>query len=95
MSEPPLIRYQSLRKRAIPSVGLASNPVSASAGHSVVRRSSSASAHQRFSTRGNHGSGRIAESTQTSPLPAPIASTTVSSRGVIDSKPTLTLAQAA
>ena len=62
---PPLIRYQSLRKRGTPAVGIASGHLSASAVHSVVRRSVSASAYQTLSARVNHRIDRRAVPTLT------------------------------
>lgn len=73
--EPPLIRYQSLRKRGAPTTGAASGHVSASAVHSVARRSASASAYQTFSARVNHRVGRRAAAAHTAPSPT---STTLS-----------------
>lgn len=44
-ASPPLVRHQGLRKRGIQSNGYASGHLSASATHSVARRSVSASAY--------------------------------------------------
>ena len=70
--EPPLIRYQSLRKRGTPTSKLASGHVSASAIHSIARRSVSVSAYQTLSVRPKRGIGRHTAATFTVPSPTKI-----------------------
>ena len=56
-SPPPLIRHQALRKRGSPSSGYVSGHISASAIHSVARRSVSASAY--VNARPTRSAGQI------------------------------------
>ena len=80
---PPLIRHQGLRKRGNPSVGYASGHVSASAIHSVARRSVSASAY--VSARPTRRGGYLPTHTHDLPRPLSIAVSTASSYAYKDS----------
>ena len=74
---PPLIRHQNLRKRGSPSPGYTSGRLSASAIHSVARRSVSASAY--VSARPTRSVSHHAAQTHGLPILLPVAiSATVS-----------------
>lgn len=68
---PPLIRHQGLRKRGSPTIGYASGHLSASAIHSVARRSVSASAY--VSTRPTRSVGYLPVHTYDLPMSLPVA----------------------
>ena len=78
---PPLIRHQGLRKRGIPVTGVVSTHASASAVHSVLRRSVSGSAYRQTPT------ARIT-STTTAQLPtdSAYASKNLTSNGTVYGK---------
>ena len=84
---PPLIRHQGLRKRGSPSIGYASGHLSASAIHSVARRSVSASAH--MSARPTRSVGHLPAPTRDSPMslsmafPVPSSGSNVNSTRVL------------
>lgn len=68
---PPLIRNQGLRKRGSPSIGYTSGHLSASAIHSVARRSVSASAY--VSARPTRSLGHLPAPTHDSPMSLSVA----------------------
>ena len=80
---PPLIRHQGLRKRGSPSIGYASGHVSASAVHSVARRSVSASAY--VSARPTRSVGHLPAHTHDLPISLPMATSASSSSANVES----------
>ena len=74
---PPLIRHQGLRKRGSPSIGYASGHLSASAIHSVARRSVGASAY--VSARPTRSVGHLPIHTHDLPISLPVATAAPSS----------------
>lgn len=68
---PPLIRHQGLRKRGSPSIGYATGHLSASAIHSVARRSVSASAY--VSARPTRSVGHLPAHTHDLPISLSVA----------------------
>ena len=80
---PPLIRHQGLRKRGSPSIGYVSGRLSASATHSVARRSVSASAY--VSARPTRSVGRQAAQTHGLPISLAAAISIPSSGASMDS----------
>ena len=70
-ASPPLIRHQALGKRGSPKVGYASGYLSASAIHSVARRSVSASAY--VSGRPTRSVGHLPAYTDALPMSLPVA----------------------
>lgn len=86
---PPLIRHQGLRKRGSPTIGYASGHLSASAIHSVARRSVSASAY--VSARPTRSVGHLPTHSHDLPtaipvtISAPSSGTNSNSTSVLDS----------
>ena len=86
---PPLIRHQGLRKRGSPTISYASGHLSASAIHSVARRSVSASAY--VSARPTRGLGHLPARLHDLPtsipvtFPAPLSGAKLNSTSVLDS----------
>lgn len=71
---PPLLRHQGLRKRGSPSIGYASGHLSASAIHSVARRSVDASAH--VNARPTRSVSHLPTHTHDLPMSLPVATST-------------------
>ena len=74
---PPLVRHQGLRKRRSASSGYASGHLSASALHSVARRSVSASAY--VSARPTRSAGQLSTHAHDLPKSLPMAVSALSS----------------
>lgn len=70
-ASPPLVRHQGIRKRGSPSISSASGHLSASAIHSVARRSVSASAYG--TTRPTRSIGHLPVHTHDLPLSSSVA----------------------
>ena len=80
---PPLIRHQGLRKRGSQSIGYATGRLSASAVHSVARRSVSASAY--VSARPTRSVGHLPAHTHDLPTSLTMATFTSSSGANVNS----------
>ena len=80
---PPLIRHQGLRKRGSPSIGYSAGHISASAVHSVARRSVSASAY--VSARPTRSVGHLPAHTHDLPTSFPMATSPSSSGANVNS----------
>lgn len=78
-ASPPLIRHQALRKRGSSNIGYASGHLSASAIHSVARRSVSASAY--VSARPTRSVGHLPAYTDALPMSLLVAISAPSSDG--------------